>query len=184
MRMSTVVFTFGRFQPPTRGHELLISRVIETAKQVGGDHVVYLSQTHHVTSDPLEWNFKRRVCEAAFRGVNISKDELIRNPFIALEHLKEKYDQIIMVAGSDQADDYNKFKKYTAEWGVDFSVVNAGMRIDESDGIEGISGTKMRQFARDNNYEKFRECLPSALNENISLLTFKNVQKGLKKSVK
>lgn len=182
MGMSTVVFTFGRFQPPTRGHELLISKVVETAKQVGGDHVVYLSQTQHMRTDPLEWNFKRRVCEAAFRGVNISKDESIRNPFIALEHLKESYDRIIMVAGSDQTDDYRKFSKYTAEWGVDFSVVNAGMRIDESDGVEGISGTKMRQFAAEGNYEKFKDCLPSALNENIKLLTFKNVQKGLKKT--
>lgn len=87
-----------------------------------------------------------------------------------------------MVAGSDQTDDYRKFSKYTAEWGVDFSVVNAGMRIDESDGVEGISGTKMRQFAAEGNYEKFKDCLPSALNENIKLLTFKNVQKGLKKT--
>lgn len=178
--MSTVVFTFGRFQPPTKGHELLISKVVETAKQVGGDHVVYLSQTQRVTTDPLEWNFKRRVCEAAFRGVNISNDLAIRNPFIALEHLKEHYDRIIMVAGSDQANDYKKFSKYTEEWGVNFLVLTAGMRIDESDGVEGISGTKMRQFALDNSYEKFRECLPAALNENISLLTFKNVRKGLK----
>lgn len=179
--MNTIVFTFGRFQPPTKGHELLVSKVVETAKQVGGDHVVYLSQTQHGATDPLEWNFKRRVCEAAFRGVNISSDTAIRNPYLALEHLKEHYDRIIMVAGSDQANDYKKFSKYTEEWGVNFLVLTAGMRIDESEGVEGISGTKMRQFAREGNYEKFKECLPGALNESIRLLTFKNVQKGLKK---
>src|SRR5690606_39254074 len=135
-------------------------------------------------TDPLEWNFKRRICEAAFRGVNISKDESIRNPFIALERLKEDYDHIIMVAGSDQANDYKKFSKYTAEWGVNFLVLNAGMRINESEGIEGISGTKMRQYVREGNYEKFKEDLPQALNENIKLLTFKNIQKSLKRSIK
>lgn len=182
--MSTLVFTFARMQPPTKGHELLVSTVVETARQVGGNHVVYLSQTQHRTTDPLEWNFKRRVCEAAFRGVNISKDKSIRNPFIALEHLKEHYDRIIMVAGSDQTSDYKKFSKYTEEWGVEFQVITAGMRIDESEGVEGISGTKMRQYAREGDYEKFKECLPQALNENIRLLTFKNVQKGLKRPIK
>lgn len=89
-----------------------------------------------------------------------------------------------MVAGSDQVNDYKKFSKYTAEWGVNFLVLNAGMRINESEGIEGISGTKMRQYVREGNYEKFKEDLPQALNENIKLLTFKNIQKSLKRSVK
>jgi hypothetical protein len=181
MSMRNVVFTFGRFQPPTGGHELLISTVVETAKRIGGDHYVFLSQSHDNSTNPLEWNFKRRVCEAAFKGVNISRDTTIRNPYLALEYLKEHYNKIVMVAGSDQVAEYTKrFSGYANTWGVDFQVINAGNRINESEGVQGISGTKMRQYALDNNAEKFMESLPSGLNSEIRNLVFRNTKLGLK----
>lgn len=181
--MKSIVFTFGRFQPPTFGHQRLVSTVVETARKIGGDHVVYLSQTQNNSTDPLDWNFKRRVCETAFKGVNISKDISIRNPYIALEHLKENYDRIVLVAGSDQADEYTKrFSGYAGEWGIQFEVVSAGQRIVEAEGVEGISATKMRQFARDNNVEQFLAGLPTLLNEQIKKMVLKNTQKGLKKT--
>jgi len=183
--MKSIVFTFGRFNPPTIGHSKLVSTVVETAKQIGGDHVVFLSQTQNDSTDPLDWNFKRRVCESAFRGVNISKDASVRNPYIALEQLKENYDKVVLVAGSDQVGEYTKrFSGYAKEWGIQFEVVSAGQRIVEAEGVEGISATKMRQFARDNNVEKFFEGLPKLLNEQIKKMVLKNTQKGLKKTNK
>ena len=183
--MSTVVYTFGRINPPTRGHERLVSKVVETARSLNADHVVYLSQTHDSERNPLEWNFKRRVCESAFRGVYISKDRDIRNPYIAMEYLKEYYDNIILVAGSDQIEQYTeRFTPFANSWGINFSVISAGERLNESDGVEGISGTKMRQYALDGDIDSFMENLPSTLNENIKILTYRNVQKGLKKSNK
>ena len=181
--MKSIVFTFGRFNPPTKGHERLVSRVVETARKIGGDHVVYLSQTQRAPTDPLDWNFKRRVCESAFKGVNISKDLTIKNPYLALEYLKENYDRVILVAGSDQVDEYRKrFTGYANDWGIQFEVISAGERIVESEGVEGISATKMRQFAQDNNIEKFLEGLPVLLNEQIKKMVLKNTQKGLKKT--
>jgi hypothetical protein len=179
--MKSVVFTFGRMNPPTKGHSLLVNKVVETARKLGGDHVVYLSQTHKAPTDPLEWNFKRRVCENAFKGVNISTDESIRNPFVALESLAKDYDRIVMVVGSDQADEFAKrFTPYADKWGIDFSVVSAGQRIVESEGIEGMSASKMRQYAVDRNKEKFLQGLPESLNKNIGQLVYTNVRKGLK----
>lgn len=181
--MKTIVFTFGRFNPPTRGHERLVSTVVETAKKVGGDHIVYLSQTQNGSTDPLDWNFKRRVCETAFKGVNISKDTAIRNPYLALEHLKESYDRVVLVAGSDQVKEYtDRFGDYAKQWGIRYEVVSAGQRIVEAEGVEGISATKLRQFARDNNVEQFLAGLPTLLNEQIKKMVLKNTQKGLKKT--
>lgn len=181
--MSSIVFTFGRMNPPTKGHELLVSKVVETAKQIGGDHIVYLSFTQNDTTDPLDWNFKKRVCEAAFPGVNISSDSAIRNPYIALEHLKNHYDRIIMIAGSDQRNEYIKrFTKYTEEWGVNFLVLTAGQRLDEGAGVESLSATKMRKYASENNKSDFYRGLPSMLNERVKQLVFTNTQKALKKS--
>jgi hypothetical protein len=181
--LKSIVYTFGRFNPPTKGHERLVSTVVETAKKIGGEHIVYLSQTQNGSTDPLDWSFKRRVCESAFKGVNISKDLTIKNPYLALEHLKENYDKVVLVAGSDQVDEYIKrFSGYADNWGIQFEVVSAGQRIVEAEGVEGISATKMRQFARDNNIEKFLEGLPTLLNEQIKKMVLKNTQKGLKKT--
>ena len=177
----TIVFTFGRFSPPTISHEYLIQSLLETAKSLHANHMIYLSQTHKAPSDPLEWNFKRRICESAFRGVNISKDKTIRTPYQALEQLKENYNNIVMVVGSDRIDEFRKnFTPYTKEWEIDFEVVCAGERILESDGIVGMSATKLRQYAREGNKIKFFEGLPKTLNDNIKELVYQNTCIGIR----
>lgn len=179
--MSSIVFTFGRMNPPTIGHTLLVRKVVETARSINSDHIIYLSQTQNNSTDPLDWDLKRRICESAFRGVNISKDKNIRNPFIALETLKENYDNIVMVVGSDQADEFKKrFSPYTEKWCVRFSVITAGQRIAESEGIEGISASILRQYALGGNKEKFFEGLPNTLSLDIKELVYVKTRKGLK----
>jgi len=179
--MSTVVFTYGRMNPPTRGHERLITTVLETAKKVDGDHIVYLSHTQKSPTDPLDWKFKRRVCEAAFPGVNISNDELIRTPFQAFKELSNIYEKAILVVGSDQLDEFSiRMTPYAKQWGVEFEVISAGQRIIESDDIDGVSATKLRRYALENNKELFYAGLPSKLNESIKRLIFDKVRKCLK----
>lgn len=179
--METIVFTFGRMNPPTIGHSKLISTLVETAKIHNADHIVFLSQTNNNKTDPLEWNFKRRVCESAFPGVNISKDISVKNPYIALEKLSEQYNNIMMVVGSDREQEFKKcFNPYAKKWDIGFSVISAGDRLDESSGVEGISATKMRQYARNGNKEEFFSWLPDSLNKNIKSLVYANVRKGFK----
>lgn len=179
--MNSIVFTFGRMNPPTRGHEKVISKVVEVSKNLNSDHIIFLSQKHLPPTDPLEWFFKRRVCESAFPGTNISRDTSIRNPYIALETLAKEYDNIVMVVGSDQADEFAKrFTPYADSWGINFSVESAGQRIVESEGLEGMSATKLRQYAVDGNKEKFFQGLPVLLNKNIKQLVYTNTRKGMK----
>ncbi len=183
--MKSIVFTFGRMNPPTRGHERLVTTVVETARATGAEHVVYLSQTHRAPTDPLEWSFKRRVCEAAFPGVNLSKDLSIRNPYIALESLKEDFDTITMVVGSDQVAEFEKrFMPVAEHWGINFNVISAGERIAESRGIAGLSATKMREWALQGKKEKFLEGLPKAINSNVKELVYNNTRRGLRETKK
>jgi hypothetical protein len=140
-----------------------------------------LSQSHKAPTDPLEWFFKRRVGESAFRGVNISRDITIRNPYIAFETLAKSYDNVKMVVGSDQAKEFTKrFTPYADKWEINFEVISAGQRIVESEGVEGISATKLRQYAAENNRELFFLGLPDSLNENIKQLVYTNVRKGMR----
>lgn len=180
--MKTVVLTFGRLNPPTRAHEKLISTVVKTAQNMDADHVVFLSQTQRAPTDPLKWDFKRRICKTAFPGVWISDDTSITNPFVAIERLSEYYDNIVLVAGSDQIEDYKKFSIYTDTWNVKFSVISAGERISTSRGIAGLSASKLRKYALEGKKEKFLEGLPKAINSNVKELVYKNTLKGIKKN--
>lgn len=167
--------------PPTIGHQKLVHKVVETAKALDADHVVYLSFSQNNKTDPLEWAFKRRVCQSAFHGVNISTDPSIKNPYTALESLKEKYNKIVMIAGSDQVPEYTKrFSSYARDWGVEFEVVSAGERLVESTGVEGISATKMRQLALENDRLAFYQGAPSTLSNGVKKLVFENTKKALK----
>lgn len=180
--MPSIVFTFGRMNPPTKGHERLISKVVETAKTIGGDHIVYLSHTQNNSTDPLDWKFKKRICEAAFPGVRFSKNEKVRTPFQALESFKGNFDKVILVVGGDQINEFaTRMTPYAKEWGFDFSVISAGERIDESDGVDGMSASKMRKYALENNKDKFYSGLPGNLREGAKDLIFNRTQKELKK---
>lgn len=180
--MSTIVFTFGRMNPPTLGHERLVNKVLEVAKKVGGDHAVFLSQTQKSQTDPLDWKFKRRVCEAAFPGVNISKDETVKTPFQALEKFIGVYENVILVVGGDQVKEFKeRMTPYAKDWGLNFKVVSSGKRIVESNDIDGMSASKLRRLAAEGKREEFYNGLPSYLNRNVKKLVFENTVKGLRK---
>lgn len=169
-------------QPPTIGHEKLIQCLIETAKQHGADHRVYLSQVQKAPSDPLDWAFKLRVCQAAFPGVSISRDTSIKTPFQALESFKGNYSKVFLVVGGDQAPQFTeRMPQYANQWGMDFEVISAGNRDPLLEGVEGISATKLREYAQNKDIEKFYECLPQCLNKQIKKMVFERVQKGIKR---
>lgn len=168
-KSDSVVFTFGRTNPPTIGHSKLIQTVISTAKKQGADHVIYLSQTHKPPKDPLEWSYKRRLVQAMFPGVNISGDSAIKTPFAALEELAKYYENITMVVGDDRVAEFgNKMAPYAEQWGVkNFEVVSAGARDPDADGVEGMSASKARKFAEDGDYEGFAKSLSDNLSDGV-----------------
>lgn len=180
--MSTIVFTFGRMNPPTKGHERLVSKVIETSKDIGAEHVVYLSQSNRPDTDPLEWNFKRRICQEAFPEANISDDIRIINPFVALKSFQGKHEKAILVVGSDQVVElFMRMTPYAQEWGIELHVTSAGERNDNLSGVEGISATKMRKYALENNWKAFSDGLPDKLRGLAKRLVFEHTKRGLRR---
>ena len=181
--MNSIVFTFCRMSPPTIGHEKLISCLVETAKLYNADHKVFLSQTHKAPNDPLEWSFKLRVCEAAFPGVSISRDPAIRTPFQALESFKGKYNKVFLIVGEDRIEEFStRMTPYAEKWGFIFEVISAGNRNPLTEGVEGISASKLREFAMNGEDEKFLSNLPKAINKKVGELLLRNTKKGLRQS--
>ena len=57
---ATAVFAFGRFNPPTIGHQKLIQKVQSMAKQVDGKGYIFLSHKQNNKTDPLTFQEKQQ----------------------------------------------------------------------------------------------------------------------------
>jgi len=161
-----VVFSFGRFNPPTRGHAENFQFLQKFGKKNKMDPIIYTSSTQNEKKNPLNFNDKTMYLElGAPKGVKVSKDSSLKNAFQILEDLikNKKYQRIAFVVGADRINDFNSMKKYAKKWGeeqgfdVEFQVVESGKRTP------GVSGTAMRNFAKDNDFESFKKGLAKPL---------------------
>ncbi len=178
----TAVFTFGRMNPPTVGHEKLINAVLVTAQRNNADHFVFLSQTHKPPKNPLDWQSKTKIFKMMFPKVNLWKDPAIRTPYEALAALGEDYNNVIMVVGSDRAEEFSQgMGKYAEEFEIDnFQVVSAGERDPDAEGVEGMSASKARDFAAAGDFQNFSKALPSTLTPKQKQSVFNLLRQNLK----
>ena len=158
-RKDTAVIAFGRMNPPTVGHEKLVNKV----KSFNGDHYIFLSQTQKPKDNPLPFDVKLEFAKQFFPGVNVGHPT-VRTPIQMLQMLEKLgYTDVIYVAGSDRVASFDKlFNDYNGkEYNFDsITVVNAGERDPDADGAEGMSASKMRQAAADNDLESFKQGVP------------------------
>ena len=164
-----VVFSFGRFQPPHRGHQILVNKVLEIANSKNYDNMIYTSQTQD-KNNPLSWSDKVDILSRMFPDADISRNKKAKNPYKVLSELSDEgYKNVVMVVGSDRMDDFKNMSKYTE--GFDsFELVSAGERKD------GISGTEMRKFAKDGDFINFNAALPKTYEDGRKI--YEMVRKG------
>ena len=181
----SVVFTFGRFNPPTTGHEKLLNKV----KMVAGSsrYVIYPSQSQNPKKDPLPFALKVAYMRKMFpkHAKNILADKKIINVFdIAVKLYNEKYTDIGMVVGSDRVKEFRSLlDKYNGVTGKKhgyykfrtISVISAGERDPDAEGVSGMSASKMRAAAYKGDLESFKTGLPTGFKEAEKL--YKDVRK-------
>ena len=167
-------FAFGRFNPPTVGHEKLINKVKSVADEHGAGAHIVASHSEGTTKDPVPSAAKvGYLKKVAPKGTKVSAATKESPSFL---HTASKlYNQgnkhLIMVAGSDRVDEYHKLlHKYNDVAGKhghynfkSIKVVSAGQRDPDAEGVEGMSGTKMRAHARAGEMKEFKSGLPKAL---------------------
>ena len=179
----TVVFAFGRFNPPTTGHELLVKFVKKLAKSSSADHVIYASGTQDKKKNPLPVDKKVHYLNLMFPGTNFVAAGGTERTFIeAAKHLNKKYRNLIMVAGSDRVQDYERL--LNKQNGIDFNfdsikVMSAGERDADSDDASGMSASKMRAAASKGDYPTFKKGLPSTLRDIDGKRLMNDVRQGL-----
>jgi len=164
------VFTFGRFNPPTTGHELLINKVKEIA--AGNDYYVFPSHTQdNKGKNPLNSKDKVGFMKEMFptHKDTIVYDLSIKDAIKALAWLeKQGYTDAIFVVGSDRVPAFQCLKKYN---GKDFNmntleIKSAGQRDPDAEGVAGMSASKMRQAVKDMDIKTFASGIPQHLSRN------------------
>lgn len=160
--MSTAVFTFGRMNPPTIGHQKLVEKTRLVASQTAGDPFVFLSHSTGKPNNPLSYSEKVKLCTEAFGEIVCwSKSKTVIE--IAQELQTKGYTNLIMVCGSDRIQEFRELlnryndNQYFFE---NITVISAGGRNPISEGVEGMSASKLRQYALDENLEAFALGLP------------------------
>lgn len=162
-----VIFTFGRFQPLTIGHEKMIRKMVSEARSSNSDIIIFCSQTNDNDKNPLLWETKIRLIEHCFPGVPINRDKDIKTPYQALEFLAEQYTEIKFICGDDRINNFASMEKYSSEWGVSkFLIESAGARKGQ-DLSTNASASKARDAVRRNNKQDFARLMPSTMQQNV-----------------
>lgn len=163
----TAVFTFGRFQPPTIGHEKLLRAVEMHAR--GANFFIYSSQTVDKKDNLLPWKEKIDLLKKMFPhfSSHIITDSSIKTFLEAATALgKQGYTHLIMVVGDDRLSKFQDLlNKYNGNL-YDFEsieVVSAGARDPDADDESGASASKARQAAREGDLKAFTKLMPKNL---------------------
>lgn len=180
----TLTVVFGRFNPPTVGHEKLLSAAKKAS--AGEDYKVYPSRTQDAKKNPLDVDLKVSFMKKMFPDYeeNIINDPDMRNIFdVLIAANEEGYTSVNIVVGSDrQAEFENLAQKYNGQL-YEFDlirVISAGVRDADAEGVEGMSASKMRKAVMDDDFESFRRGTPKTLDDGDTQSLFDAVRQGMK----
>ena len=163
----SISITFGRFNPPTTGHEALLSKVKAASK--GGEYRIYPSRSQDPQKNPLDPGTKVKFMKQAYpdHANAIQNSEEMRTIFDVLQTLDgEGYSTVNLVVGGDRVSEFNSLAtKYNGDlYNFDqIKVSSAGDRDPDGDGVEGMSASKLRKAAMDDDYDTFVSGMPEKL---------------------
>jgi hypothetical protein len=188
--MKTAVFVFGRFNPPTIGHEKLINAVIAINQREGGTALIYGSHSQDSKRNPLSHKQKFKYLEKMFPRMkkSLQSKATERNVFEIAAKLNEKYDKLVMVAGSDRVDEFtsllNSYNGIKAKHGFyefkEIDVISAGARDPDEEGAAGMSASKMRHAATQGDIKAFL----LGVSDELTLKDKKNMMNDVRKGLR
>ena len=178
------VIVFGRFNPPTVGHQKLLDRAAAEADRLGFDLKIYPSRTVDAKKNPLQPGAKIEYMKKMFPDYEegIKDDPNARTIFDVLEAcFNLGYKAVTIVVGQDRLSEFQSLaQKYNGDL-YDFeelSVISAGARDPDSEGIEGMSASKMRDAVAKDDFKAFAKGIP-----NIGNMEKKNLFNLIQKSM-
>ena len=180
----TLTVAFGRFNPPTTGHEKLLDTVATSSDD--GDYVIVPSRSQDKKKNPLDADSKVEVMKQMFpnHSGKIVNDPANRTIFDVLKKAHtDGYSGVRIVGGADRQKEFDKLvntyngKMYQFD---NVEVRSAGDRDPDGEGLEGMSASKQRKYAADNDFKGFLQGVPTAMNKQMAKQLFSNIRRGMK----
>ena len=182
-------FTFGRFNPPTIGHE----KLIRTVASQGTHYMIFLSRSQDSVKNPLSPSVKLNYMMMMFKNyaayIKIAPSNMVLE--LATKIYNMGYRNITMVVGSDRISEFKSIlTKYNDERNrhgyynfKNIKVVSAGERDPDEEGVTGMSASKLRNYAAKGDLKNFKRGVPGNLNDKQKNDLFFAVRKGMGLSV-
>jgi hypothetical protein len=179
----TLTVAFGRFNPPTTGHEKLLNTVADNSDD--GDYIIIPSRSQDKKKNPLDADMKVSVMRQMFpqHSERIINDPQNRTIFDVLKkaHM-DGYAGVRIVGGGDRVAEFEKLsgnyngKLYQFD---NLEVVSAGDRDPDGDDVSGMSASKQRKAAAEGDFTTFRKGVPSVLNPKQTKELYDNIRTAM-----
>ena len=174
---------FGRFNPPTTGHQKLLDTVASSSDE--DDYIIVPSRSNDPKKNPLDTKTKVSVMKQMFpkHSDKIVDDEGNRTIFDVLKKAHtDGYAGVRIVGGSDRVSEFEKLTNNYNKKLYDFDsieVTSAGDRDPDSDNVEGMSASKQRKAAAEGDFESFKKGVPSSMKEKEVKNLYNMIRKGM-----
>ena len=184
----TVYFTFGRMNPPTIGHEKLLNALASKAGK--NPYRAFVSQSQDAKKNPLSYKDKVKVIRKMFPKYarSIMMNTKVKTAIdAAVQLFNEGYVNLVMVVGSDRVRDFdillNRYNGEKARHGFynfnKITVISAGERDPDAEGVEGMSASKMRDAASNGDFTQFSQGIPRNVSNADTKAIYNAVRKGM-----
>ena len=180
-----VVVVFGRFNPPTIGHQKLLDKAAKEAEKRGYELRVYPSRSQDAKKNPLTPQMKISYMRQMFPDYagNIIDDKKSKTIFNVLTGANgEGHTNMIIMVGQDRLGEFQGLShKYNGElYNYDqLEVVSAGDRDPDSDDVTGMSASKLRLAAAEGDFKKFAKGVPNTLGNAEKLELFNVIRRSM-----
>ena len=179
----TLTIAFGRFNPPTTGHEKLLDKVASSSDD--NDYIIVPSRSQDAKKNPLDPDTKVSVMQKMFpkHKNNIVNDKNNRTIFDVLKKAHtDGYTNVRILGGQDRV---KEFEKLTGDYNGklynfdNVEVMSAGDRDPDSEDVTGMSASKQRKAAAEGDIKAFMKGVPSSLSQKDAEELFKKIRKAM-----
>ena len=179
----TLTVAFGRFNPPTTGHEKLLNQVAKSSDE--DDYIIVPSRSQDAKKNPLDADSKVGVMRQMFpkHSEKIVNDPANRTIFDVLKKAhNDGYAGVRVVGGADRQKEFDKLvntyngKLYQFD---KVEVVSAGDRDPDADDVSGMSASKQRKAAAEGDIKTFMKGVPKSLNQKDAEELFKKIRTAM-----
>ena len=179
----TLTIAFGRFNPPTTGHEKLLDTVASSSDE--DDYMIVPSRSQDKKKNPLDADTKVSVMQKMFpkHKNKIVNDKANRTIFDVLKKAhNDGYTNVRIVGGGDRVKEFDKLandyngKLYQFD---NVEVMSAGDRDPDSDDVTGMSASKQRKAAAEGDIKSFMKGVPKSLSQKDAEELFKKIRTAM-----